>query len=107
MTDALIEKAWTEFQAIEKEGGVVAALQKGSIQARVSAVATERHAAIENKKAAILGVTLFPDAHEKPIAVLAPSPAPQTPANTQFAPLTSLRVAEFFERKMPKMGTVS
>ena len=107
LTDALNEKAWTEFQTIEKEGGVVAALQKGSIQARVSAVATERHAAIENKKAAILGVTLFPDAHEKPIAVLVPSPVPQTPANTQFAPLAALRVAEFFEQKMPKMGAAS
>jgi len=107
LTDALIEKAWAEFQAIEKEGGVVAALQKGSIQSRIIKAAAERHAAIENKKAAILGVTLFPDAHEKPIAVLAPSPAPQMPSNTQFAPLAALRVAEIFEQKMPKMGAAS
>jgi methylmalonyl-CoA mutase len=107
LTDALIEKAWTDFQAIEKEGGVVAALQKGTIQARIENVAAERHAAIENKKAAILGVTLFPDAHEKPIAVLVPSPALQTPSNTQFAPLAALRVAEIFEQKMPKIGAAS
>ncbi|MEN9753840.1 MAG: hypothetical protein RLZ07_222, partial [Pseudomonadota bacterium] len=60
-----------------------------------------------NKKAAILGVTLFPDMHEKSIAVLAPSPALQTPSNTQFVPLTALRVAAFFEQKMPKMGAAS
>ncbi|MEI6573503.1 MAG: methylmalonyl-CoA mutase family protein [Alphaproteobacteria bacterium] len=107
LTDALIEKAWTEFQAIEKDGGVVAALQKGIIQERITNVAVERYAAIENKKAIILGVTLFPDAHEKPIGVLAPSPAPQTPANTHFAPLTALRVAEIFEQKMPKIGVAS
>jgi methylmalonyl-CoA mutase len=107
LTDALIEKAWAEFQAIEKDGGVVASLQKGSLQARVNAVASERFAALENKTSAILGVTLFPDAHEKPIAVLAPAPQSHRPVETHFTPLTSLRIADPFEQKMPKIGVAS
>jgi methylmalonyl-CoA mutase len=107
LTDALVEKAWSEFQSIEQDGGVVGTLHKGSIQARVKSVAAERHTAIESKKAAILGVTLFPDAHEKPISVLAPMPPLVALENTQFEPLTASRIAESFEAKMPKLGAAS
>ena len=104
LTDALVEKAWSEFQSIEQDGGVIAALHKGAIQARVKVVVAERLAAMENKKAAILGVTLFPDANEKPITVLAQMPAHAVPQNAQFEPLTASRIAESFEAKMPKLG---
>ncbi len=107
LTDALVEKAWAEFQSIEQDGGVVGALHKGAIQARVKAVAVERHASIEKKKSAILGVTLFPDAHEKPISVLAPMPPLAALENTQFEPLIASRIAEPFEAKMPKLGAAS
>ena len=107
LTDALVEKAWAEFQSIEQDGGVVGALHKGAIQARVKAVAAERHASIEKKKSAILGVTLFPDAHEKPITVLAPMPPLAALENTQFEPLIASRIAEPFEAKMPKLGAAS
>lgn len=107
LTDALVEKAWTEFQSIEQDDGIVGALHKGAIQERVKNVAAERHAAIESKKAAILGVTLFPDAKEKPIAVLAPMPPHAALQSTQFEPLTALRIAEPFEAKLPTLGAVS
>ena len=107
LTDALVEKAWAEFQAIEKDGGIVAALQKGTVQVRIKALAAERHAAIENNKATILGVTLFPDANEKPTSVLSPMALEAKPQNTQFEPLTATRIAEPFEAKMPKLGAAS
>lgn len=107
LTDALVETAWTEFQAIEKDGGIVTTLQKGALQARVKAVAAERHSAIESKKATILGVTLFPDANEKSISVLLPIPPEAKPQNSQFEPLTTTRIAEPFEAKMPKIGAAS
>ena len=107
LTDALVEKAWTELQLVEQEGGVIGALHKGTIQKRVKAVKGERHTAIENKKAAILGVTLFPDGQEKPIAVLARVPDPQAPSDPQFMPLVSMRIAESFESKMSKLGASS
>jgi methylmalonyl-CoA mutase len=107
LTDALVEKAWSEFQSIEQDGGVVGALHKGAIQARVKSVVAERHAAIESKKATILGVTLFPDANEKPITVLAPMPPEAKLESTQFEPLAAVRIAEPFESKMPKLGAAS
>jgi methylmalonyl-CoA mutase len=107
LTDALVEKAWAEFQSIEQDGGIVAALQKGSVQARVKAVDAERHVAIESKKVTILGVTLFPDANEKSITVLSPMPLEAKPQSTQFEPLTPSRIAEPYEAKMPKLGAAS
>ena len=107
LTDALVEKAWAEFQAIEKDGGMVAALQKGTVQSRIAATRAARHDLIANKKSAILGVTIFPDANEKPIAVLAPTPTLPADSDTQFAPLSSLPIAEPFEKTMPKTGAAS
>jgi hypothetical protein len=52
-------------------------------------------------------VTLFPDANEKPISVLAPMPPHVAPQNTQFEPLSASRVAESFEAKMLKLGAAS
>jgi len=77
------------------------------VQARVKAVAAERHVAIESKKVTILGVTLFPDANEKSITVLSPMPLEAKPQSTQFEPLTPSRIAEPYEAKMPKLGAAS
>lgn len=107
LTDALVEKAWAEFQMIEQNGGVVAAMQKNVFQARVKTVAAERLAAIENKQSVILGVTLFPDAHEKPISVLAPCPVLEAIQTPPFEPLSASRLAESFEAKLPKLGAAS
>ncbi len=42
LTQALCERAWAAFQEIETEGGLPAALEKGTFQGRVAAVAGER-----------------------------------------------------------------
>jgi methylmalonyl-CoA mutase len=36
LTDALAERSWTEFQAIEREGGILASLRAGAFQARIA-----------------------------------------------------------------------
>ena len=69
LTDQLAREGWAAFQAIEAEGGAVAALQAGRLQAEVARVRAEREAAIAEKRRPLLGVTVFPDAHEKPVPV--------------------------------------
>lgn len=61
LTDKLARAAWAEFQAIEAAGGIVEALASGAIQSKVKAarVAPEK----------ILGVNLFPNPDDKPVAV--------------------------------------
>ncbi len=69
LTDQLARAGWAFLQAIEAKGGAVAALTDGFVQAEVARVRAGREAAIAEKRSPILGVTVFPDAHEKPVAV--------------------------------------
>jgi methylmalonyl-CoA mutase len=58
--DALAERAWTLFQEIESEGGVLVSLEKGALQARVSDTLKARMKDIGKRKTAITGVSEFP-----------------------------------------------
>ncbi len=76
LTDALARAAWAEVQALAREGGLVASLRAGAIQARIAAAAAERAARIARRSEPILGVSLYPDAGAPP----PPAPAPSLPA---------------------------
>ena len=71
LSDALAEAAWTEFQAIEAEGGIMASLTAGHFQRRVAEARERRRASVEAGDRAIVGTTLYPLAAERPITVLA------------------------------------
>jgi methylmalonyl-CoA mutase len=77
-TDALAREAWTRFQAIEKEGGVVALLASGALHARLAASWKTRAAAVARRKEPVLGVSEFANLDEK-------LPAPTTAAETEAA----------------------
>lgn len=98
LTDQLCATAWTQFQEIEKAGGVAAALEAGSIQRAVAATRSERQKAIARRKDALTGTSEFPNIHEMPVHVLevAPKAAPR-PQATAFPPLPRIRFAEPFE----------
>lgn len=98
-TSQLAEAAWALFQAIEAEGGIVAALRSGSLAARVSATADEREAAIARRKEPVTGVSEFPNILETPVATLdaTPASAAAQPAAETVARLAPRRVAEPFE----------
>jgi methylmalonyl-CoA mutase len=74
LTDALCERAWALFQELEHEGGIVASLRSGALQARVAAVREEREQAVATRRDPITGTSAFPDLGEMPVSVLLPSP---------------------------------
>jgi len=80
LTTELCQAAWTEFQRIEGEGGVLASLQDGHIQKRVHAAAALRNAAYQAGERAIVGTTLYPLKSERPVETLA---AERRPAFTE------------------------
>ena len=71
LTSGLCEAAWEEFQRIEAEGGVLASLQQGHIQARVKAASERRAEAYRSGERAIIGTTLYPLKSEAPVETLA------------------------------------
>ena len=68
-TEALCEKAWAAFQAIEAEGGIIEALASGHIQERVAAARDARQASINDGKRHLTGSTIFQLETEYPIEV--------------------------------------
>lgn len=70
VTEALAENAWSQLQAIEREGGVVASLSGGSLQRRVGAVRATREAAVRTRRDPITGTSEFPHPGEVVVSVL-------------------------------------
>ena len=90
-TQDVAELAWALFQAIEAEGGIVAALRSGSFHAKVTATAKTRLDAIAKRREPVTGVSEFPNIAEGAVAVMdLPRPTPKTVAPvehvTAFAP---------------------
>lgn len=74
LTQALAEEAWSRFQEIEREGGIVASLGAGLLQARIAAVRAERERAAATRRDPLTGTSEFPHLAEAPVTVLMPSP---------------------------------
>ncbi|MFA7429316.1 MAG: methylmalonyl-CoA mutase family protein [Rhodospirillaceae bacterium] len=67
LTRQVAERAWAEFQAIEAEGGMAAALTSGSLAARLDKSWQARRAAVAKRKDALTGINEFPNLTEKPV----------------------------------------
>ncbi|MDX6358734.1 MAG: methylmalonyl-CoA mutase, partial [Nocardioidaceae bacterium] len=64
LTDDLAAAAWVELQRIEASGGVLAALDDGSLLARVAEVAARRDRDVATRKRPITGLSEFPNPQE-------------------------------------------
>ncbi|MGL4438995.1 MAG: methylmalonyl-CoA mutase family protein [Bosea sp. (in: a-proteobacteria)] len=100
LTDQLCEKAWAEFQQIEREGGIVASLQAGALQARIARVKARRDRDIATGKMPLTGTSAFANLGERAETVLDTAPAPPRMVNSgsvTITPLVPQRLSEGFE----------
>ena len=81
LTDALAERAWSEFQTIEREGGLVESLRSGSFSSRISEARQALAREIESGAAPLVGATTHRDPAE---------PAPADHPSTDVVPPTGL-----------------
>jgi methylmalonyl-CoA mutase len=101
LTRDLCEAAWAQFQAIDKTGGVFAALKQNLIQGKVAATRAAREANVAKRRDVLTGASEFPDLHEKQAEVLDAEPvalAPYGEAKIKFDALTPMRLAAPFEK---------
>lgn len=112
LTDELAAAGWAAFQAIEMEGGLLASLQAGAIQARCAAAAEQERRALAVGKRPVVGVSEFALLDEKAVpaeprdtAAPADRPALDDPDGTddaadatRIAPLVPVRLAEPYEQ---------
>lgn len=60
MTRELADAAWTKFQAIEAQGGIVAALTSGTLQKDIATARAAKEKTVASRKDSVTGVTDFP-----------------------------------------------
>ena len=96
LTDDLAQTGWRQFQQIEREGGLVASLQAGTIQGQIGKISAARNTDIASRRAALTGTSEFPNLDEAPVAVLLPAPSAVTAPQPPLA-LPSHRLAAPFE----------
>ncbi|MFA7343378.1 MAG: methylmalonyl-CoA mutase family protein [Terrimicrobiaceae bacterium] len=68
LTVELARKTWDLFQEVEKRGGMAVALREGFPQSAVAVSAKARLSAVSKRREAVLGVNLFPNPSETPLA---------------------------------------
>jgi methylmalonyl-CoA mutase len=91
LTDDLAVAGWEELGRIEAAGGVLAAIEDGSLRSRIDEVVEKRDHLIANRKLPLTGVTEFPNLHETlpereqpPISDGAPGPVRVRPYGAPF-----------------------
>lgn len=66
LTDQLAHHAWSLFQDIERQGGMLEALQSGFVQRQVNEVAAQRAANLEAGRDVLVGVNKYVNKQEQP-----------------------------------------
>jgi methylmalonyl-CoA mutase len=103
LTHDLAEAAWARFAAIEAQGGLVAAVRSGAVQAMVAKSRAALEADVARRRLPITGVSNQPLPGEAPPPfdpLDEPAPgaaAPAAPAADPVEPLAWFRLAEPFE----------
>jgi len=65
LTDRLAQKAWTRFQELEAEGGIIEALRTGMLQQRITKKRKERREAVDQREHVLVGTTHYPSLTER------------------------------------------
>lgn len=98
VTQELCEAAWSEFQEIEREGGIVESFRSGGLQKRIAGVREAREKQIATRKIALTGTSEFPKLAEAEETVLDVEPTlASRPSDLVAEPLSSVRLSEPFE----------
>lgn len=84
LTDQMARQAWSVFQQIEAQGGMLAAMQSGWFQAEIAKVAAEKAKGLESRRDVLVGTNVYPNVGEKPLP----------PTAIDYKAITAQRVAD-------------
>jgi methylmalonyl-CoA mutase len=99
LTEELAEKGWAFFKEIEKEGGMIAALEKGWIQDKIETAAADEQEMFDQGKIVLLGTNLYPNKAELMKNQLEdPAFNENIASETSIRRLAARRLAEQYEK---------
>ena len=97
LTSELMTQAWAQMQEIERQGGIIAALESGFVAARIAKTRASRDGDLARRKLAITGTSEFPPLDAQTTRVLDVARSELAATTPTFPPLASHRTAEPFE----------
>ena len=97
LTDELATRAWTIFQDLEAEGGIIAALSSGGLQDDIAKIAEMRAKNIATGRIELTGVSVFPFLGNDGVKI-PPFPATAAAPQETVRALTPHRLGEAFEK---------
>ena len=90
LTDALARHAWSLFQQVEAQGGLLKALEQGFIQEAIQTTRDKRDQEVAAGKRVFVGTNAFPDLDETLSEAEALPDSAATPSTRRFDPETTL-----------------
>jgi methylmalonyl-CoA mutase len=97
LTDELATRAWTIFQDLEAEGGIIAALSSGGLQDDIAKIAEMRAKNVATGRVELTGVSVFPFLGDDGVKITPFPPAAAAPQAGVRA-LAPHRLGEAFEK---------
>lgn len=97
LTDQIAAKSWALFQEIESQGGMIAALESGSVQQAVEGVCKTRMQNIRRRKDRIVGSNMYPDLKGRKLPMKSPSCTAAASHAYSIPALRPRRAAEEYE----------
>ena len=98
LVDTLARAAWSQFQDIEKAGGVLAALERGLIQNKIGAARAALERDMATRRLTLVGANDYANLNEaKALDVGDMPPATSRPQSFQISRAAPMRLAQPFE----------
>ena len=98
LTEALAQKGWNYFKEIEAAGGLIAALEQGSIQQKIAGFDALEQALFDEGKIVLVGTNKYPAENQQMKDLLEIEIIPEPPVKTTILPLIARRIAAKGER---------
>jgi methylmalonyl-CoA mutase len=89
LTNKLAQRAWTQFQEIEAGGGLLEALESGTLQKQIAETRRDRRDAVDEREQILVGTTHYPALDERRRDDLDPPEGSPSSNRTAVAPLPS------------------
>lgn len=106
LTQELAGRAWSLFQDIEKQGGVIAMLQSGDLQSQIAGLASQQKTLLAQRRMVKVGGNQFAYPEEKKVESRLPDTvATAAEAKTAMAALTASRDAEKVDAALQETAT--
>ena len=100
LTENMADKGWLFFKEIERNGGMLAALESGWLQAEIAKAAAIEQAHFDSGKMVLLGTNQYPNKAEKmKTFVTQPAFAAPIPAGATVVPVLAKRLSEAIEKE--------